>query len=347
MSKEISSVSENGLIERCSRCRAVFGSDDRFCSVCGAAREEAAPVVKPRQRRGFRLLLGAALLVVLVCGAVAYLYFSAPERQKPVVIAHLSNIPGGLAILPADRPLVFASSPNQLLASADKGSHWDPLPIDGVTAVVAASATAPPTVYVAGSQLWRGDGFTLAPITTTLPTQAVHALAVDPTNSNRVFALVAGQGILGSNDGGQSWRLVSANPPSDTTSLTATGRSPGLFVGTADHGVFASADGSSWGNANGFVNGALPTHTISAIAFDPRSGDRFVGPSGASSEGALYVATDQGLFKSIDDGSSWTKLSFRDPAVALAATGDGSHFLLTIDPQGNVYRSSDGGVSWR
>ncbi|HUX88183.1 MAG TPA: hypothetical protein VMW65_14365, partial [Chloroflexota bacterium] len=114
----------------------------------------------------------------------------------------------------------------------------------------------------------------------------------------------------------------------------------------AGHGVFASADGRSWVNANGFVNGALPTQTIYAIAFDPHSGDRYVGPSGENLTGALYVGTDVGIFKSIDQGQSWSALPLNHPIAALAVSTSGPHLMLAVDPSGQVYRSEDGGSSW-
>ena len=87
--------------------------------------------------------------------------------------------------------------------------------------------------------------------------------------------------------------------------LTA-GQSPTLYAATLDQGVLATSNGQDWVNANGSVNGALPTTQIAGITFDPLSGDRYVAPNGAAHSGALYAATDRGLFKSIDGGVSST-----------------------------------------
>jgi hypothetical protein len=339
-------LTDSQPIERCARCRAILGPDDRFCTVCGTPRY-AAPSAAHPGRRGRRLVVSSLTVLLAVIAVVAWIYFSAPDRQKPVAVSRLPNAPSALAILPGLPPVVYAAEPDRLLASVDNGSAWQPEPTSGPISTIAAGASAPPTVFLAGTQLWRGDGRTFEPLTTTLPSPSVRTIAVDPTNSRLAYAFVPNQGVFRTSDAGQTWTLLGANAPGDTTSLAATGRIPGLFLATAQHGVFASGDGVSWTNASGFVNGALPTRAISAVAFDPRSGDQSVAPSGATSTGALYAATDLGIFKSIDDGVSWSVTSFRDPAVALASAADGSRLLLTADVTGNVFRSTDGGVSWR
>jgi len=36
----------------------------------------------------------------------------------------------------------------------------------------------------------------------------IHAVAVDPNNSNRVFAGTMGKGVYQSDDGGKTWRFI-------------------------------------------------------------------------------------------------------------------------------------------
>jgi photosystem II stability/assembly factor-like uncharacterized protein len=201
--------------------------------------------------------------------------------------------------------------------------------------------------YFAGSGLWRIDSGGIAPVQTDLPTGDVRALAVDSDDARRLYAIVKSRGLEASADGGATWQLLGSGIPSDTNSITvANVANARLFVGTAQHGVYASTDGQSWTNASGFVNGALPTHNVSSVAFDAQSGDRYVGPSGQPASGALYVGTDIGVFKSIDSGLSWSSMPFHHSLIALAVAADGSHLMLALDSDGNVYRSQDGGNSW-
>jgi photosystem II stability/assembly factor-like uncharacterized protein len=119
-----------------------------------------------------------------------------------------------------------------------------------------------------------------------------------------------------------------------------------LYAATTQEGVLASRDGGrSWANASGFVNGALPTRVVTGIVYDPRSGD-VAESQGSRFRGALYVATDRGLFRSTDGGSSWGRLALDADVAVVAVAPDDSRVLLAVDQAGRVFRSSDRGVSW-
>jgi photosystem II stability/assembly factor-like uncharacterized protein len=84
----------------------------------------------------------------------------------------------------------------------------------------------------------------------------------------------------------------------------------------------------------------LPANSTSAFAFafDQRRA------------GTLYAATTEGIFKTVDGGTTWTKASRGLPAGAEA-------FSVAVDPhrrnvvyagfQGRVYRSVNGGRTWQ
>jgi photosystem II stability/assembly factor-like uncharacterized protein/predicted RNA-binding Zn-ribbon protein involved in translation (DUF1610 family) len=366
--------------ELCVQCGASVGVADRFCPSCGAPRVVQCPACgafarrgtrrcpdcggplphsrsvlgdlsatgAKRTGRGLRLLIASTLSLLVVFGMVAWIYFSAPERRQAQPVSQLPvRPPLASAILPGNQPVVYVSAANRLLVSNDGGESWNPITFPGVVNAVGVGKTGASSVYAAGAQLWRESPGGFYTVTTTLPTGSIQALAVDPTDANRLYALVVGQGLFQSDDGGRIWARLGNELPAEATSLTLAGNGwPLFFVGTAGHGLFASADGHSWVNANGFVNGALPTQTILAVAFDPHSGDRYVGPSGQTSTGALYAATDLGLFKSIDQGQSWSALALHQPIAALAVSASGPRLMLAMDPSGQVYRSRDGGVSW-
>jgi hypothetical protein len=119
-----------------------------------------------------------------------------------------------------------------------------------------------------------------------------------------------------------------------------------LYLATANQGVLASEDGRIWRPANGVVNGALPTLRITTLAFDPASGDSYSTSTGHTYRGALYAGTDQGLFKSIDAGSSWTRLSLNTDVSALALHPSEPETLMVVDTSGRVFLSNDRGLTW-
>jgi photosystem II stability/assembly factor-like uncharacterized protein len=297
--------------------------------------------------RGIWILVGAVLSFAVVVGAAAWLYLSAPERQQEKPVATLAgSVVTAVAVRGGSAPTILVGTDSGLLTSEDLGVTWRRMLVPGGVRAIAAGG-APSPVFLAGQSLWRLEGQDLSRVPTELPTDAVKALAVDPSNAGRLFAVVSGRGLVVSADGGRTWHQIGSEAPADADALVMGGRMGPLFLATRQHGIFASADGRSWTNANGFVNGALPTRAIAALAYDPRSGDRYVAPNGQVSTGALYAGTDLGLFKSIDEGQSWSDLSLRRPIQAVAVSLEGPRLLVAVDVSGDVYRSLDGGNTWR
>ena len=82
------------------------------------------------------------------------------------------------------------------------------------------------------------------------------------------------------------------------------------------------------------------------VITDPDSGDTYENPSGRRYRGALYVATDLGLFKSINAGGSWRALALTGDIAALDVAVGEPAAITVVDARGRVYRSLDGGVTW-
>lgn len=325
----------SSAIERqhCAHCDALLAPTDRFCVVCGTPRSEVRR--GQSKQRGVIVLIGASIFLLIVVVAVALVYFNAPERRGNPAVSQIDQ-PAGLAILPGATGRVYAISGGKLLASDDQGTSWQSIRLDGDVAAVTAALDGS-RIYLAGSRWWMADGNGLREFSSNLPAASVRALAVDPADPNHLYAAAEGQGLLASTDAGAHWAIIGPNLPAGFTSLVV---GPGqlFFAATDGHGIFASADGREWSNANGFVNGALPTSTIRAITFDPNSGDRYVSPTGETQTGALFVGTDRGIYKSIDSGVSWSSQTFHQPIAALAVDPSGTRRMIVVGTDGNVYR---------
>jgi len=329
---------------RCARCHALLTPTDRFCAVCGSTRRLTGTTA-PR-RRGLGLLVGSTIALLAVFAAVAWIYFSAPERHLAHPVSQVDALPPlTLAISPGTAPALYLGSARGVQVSDRTATNWRTVNLSSKAELVAASPNAS-TIYLANPSFQRGDGRTWQTVPTDLPTAAIQALAVDPFNSNQVYAVVAGRGLYRSADGGAQWSLLGRAIPTDADGLTI-GPGHDFYLATSSHGVFASSDGVVWSHASGFVNDALPTPNIRAIAYDARSGDTYVGGNGQQMVGALYVATDRGLFKSIDGGGGWSSLPLPNSLVALAVDPAGSHLIVVVAANGGVYLSKDGGVSWQ
>jgi len=325
-----------------------------------------APVSDRRGRCTALVAASVAVLFALGVGAV-YLVGSRAQGDQRVV-ATLDGIgPRGLALAPSGR--AFLASAGGLWTSGDDGTAWQPLgALDGALRAVALSGAHPTRVYAVGPGLLArsddgGRGWVQQPAqlgelfpdaasdATPVPAD-LRALAADPTVADRLWAVVEGAGLYRSDDGGQSWTLRGSATPANATALVAVAGDapdgpPLLFLASATEGVLATTDeGASWSHASGALNGALPTRRVSSLAFDADSGETATTPDGRTLRGTLYAGTDEGLFKSLDRGQSWTRLPLRASIAAVGVAGGDSRVVLAVDRDGRVYRSQNRGVTW-
>jgi photosystem II stability/assembly factor-like uncharacterized protein len=174
----------------------------------------------------------------------------------------------------------------------------------------------------------------------TLQTLDQHALLFSPTDPNVAF-FGHHNGIMRSDDAGQTWTKLAAQPPGEVTALASAGGEPELlFAGTAASGVVRSVDGgASWSRASGQTGSEAAFRAVLALAVD------------AASRETLYAGTDSGLAKSTDGGATWSALAYPgENAVAVAVSPADPRVVLAVATsprrQGLVYRSEDGGASW-
>lgn len=296
--------------------------------------------LQPRRRarvnRGQLLGLAGSLAFVgfAVLLAAAALRTDAPVRADPV--ARLESSPTADLFVTADgQSLAFGTVDGTWLTSPlapdPRLSQIDSQPI-------AAGATA--GILAADGSRWIDSQRESLP----LP-EAITVIGSSRSGIRIVAADAAGRLFL-SDDGGSSWREGRAGSPDGLQALSLSDSDPRIWAATSIQGVLVGDGDSGWGGANGFVNGALPTARIFDIDYDPDSGDSTAGAAGSVFVGALYAATDQGLYRSLDGGAAWAPLP--GGIAARAVFGDGRHhgIVWAVDVSGNLYRSGDGGRNW-
>lgn len=279
-------------------------------------------------------LLGA-LVVVITVGAR-----SAAAEQEPVGNVGVAAV-SGAAVAAGNADLLLVSHATGAQLSRDGGRTWSPA--EGPTEAVSAAAGSDSLYVLAGDGVWssRDQGATWGRES---DYPALRRLAIGSRTRGLAGVDAAGTMFV-SNDMGRNWERGPADAPSSLTGLAVVDFGvPFLLAATGAEGVLASERTGGWRGANGFVNGVLPTITIRAVVYEPETGDSYSSASGERFEGAAFVATDAGVFKSVDGMQSWVQLPLRADVRALAIT---ERTLYAVAADGSVFRSRDAGTTWR
>jgi photosystem II stability/assembly factor-like uncharacterized protein len=294
-----------------------------------------------------------------------------------------------------DQPNVFyvGQVDGGVWKSTDYGRTWNPI-FDGEdTQSIGAIAVAPSDsniIYVAsGEGLHRpdlsiGDGIyrsSDAGKTWThlglRDSQQIPALAVDPTNPNRVFAAVLGhpygpnpeRGIFRSEDGGSTWtKVLYKDESTGGSDVVIDPKDPQVVYAslwgerlgpwedantydTSNGGLFKSTDGgTTWKQLTSGLPDDLVQINVAIAASDPQ---RLYATVSTKTEGGYATDKGLGVYRSDDAGASWQKIT-DDPRPAMKI-GGGDLPVPVVDPQNPdvVYstsivtcRSTDGGETW-
>lgn len=286
------------------------------------------------------------------CMLFALLVLMAPPVSAGINEWSSTGGPAGGSILsvavdPATPATVYAVANSGVFKSVDGGAHWTSVnsglpPI--YLSTITIDPTTPATLYggtnynTTGASLYKSvdGGANWQPAGTGIVGAAVNSIVINPADSRVVFA-GTDHGVFKSNNGGQSWSLVS--PQMDVTSLALDPATPttiyaGVWAGR-DNGVFRSLDGgASWNQ----VNSGFDVTSVSALALDP------------TNPAILYAGTFSGIYKSLDAGATWGKLPAPAanplPYVFSFRFDHGSPMSVLIATNSGAYRSLDGGASW-
>jgi len=179
-----------------------------------------------------------------------------------------------------------------------------------------------------------------------------RAIAIDPTDDTHCtwIAGAASGGIWKTIDCGESWENISPNLPNlSTNSIAQSISNPDvIYVGTGEvfggnstfvrgEGIYKSMDrGDSWNLLSSTIDN-VDYVSVNRIAVDP------------ANEDVVVIATNTGIFRSEDGGSSWSQV-FDSPNNASVQD-------LQVDPldfniqyagvnSNGIYKSTDGGLTW-
>ena len=170
-----------------------------------------------------------------------------------------------------------------------------------------------------GGHTWAGVG-------AGLHASSVTAFAIDPRNTQTVYAGTAADGVFKSTDGGSTWTATSADFPSYPVNGMVVD-SNGAVFGASDAGLFRSLDsGDSWMMLP-------PWMPVASLAFDPASHTLYAG-------GPDWFP--RGVSSSADGGETWTNTGL--PMNLSVASLAVSHSVIYAGTSNGVFKNVSG--SW-
>ena len=281
----------------------------------------------------------AVVLAVVVVAAASCSLHKAPQRDR-------------------ERPL-----PNDAWFAKQRMSSGEPIPVGALTRAMTDMRRAD----TAGAAQRLAGGAWVAVGPTNIGGR-LTSLALDPNDSNHIWAGAAAGGVFESRDQGSNWSpvfddqpllpvgAVAAHPTNSNIVYVGTGEANGAGYSYDGDGVYRTVDGgASWQHL-----GLAATRRIGRIAIDPVDPQRvFVAAAG----GVYAPDASRGVYRSTDGGITWTQVLFvattagaidvaidpSNPARVYAAIWEHystpTHWVAGGVNSG-IWQSLDGGDTW-
>ena len=169
----------------------------------------------------------------------------------------------------------------------------------------------------------------------------VTQLAIDPQNSNILYAGTLAEGVYKSINGGGNWTKISTGLSNlQISGLVIDSHTPNTLYAGTHGGMYKSTNNGDQWTA---INTGLPEKRVSALVID--SQDPSILYVGAGAEG---YCTDGYVYTSTDGGENWNKVStgLKGDLVYTLALDPYTPSILYAGTFSGVYKSTNGGGSW-
>ncbi len=247
----------------------------------------------------------------------------------------------------------------------------------GRVAAVAGSDTNPFLYYVgsAGGGVYKtiDGGAHWQSVFDAQDVNSIGAIAIAPGNGNEVWVgtgesnprndVSAGDGLYHSLDGGKTWDRVDLHATALIAKIIVDPRNVNVvlvaalgdpFHDSSDRGIYRTSDGGKTWSKTLYLG---PRSGGSDLAMDPKNSDIVYAGMWQYSRVSWDFesgGTEDGLFKSIDGGLTWTKQEGHGlpdglegrVGVAIAPSDSQRIYALIQSKEGILWRSTDGGTTW-
>ncbi len=251
-----------------------------------------------------------------------------------------------------------------------------PANMGGRTADVEGISGNPNIVYVATGSggLWKtvNAGVTWKPIFERQGTISIGDIALAPSNPDVVWvgtgesnvrnSVSFGDGVYKSTDGGKNWQHMGLNDTEHVSAIVIHPQNPDIvYVGGLGHafapnderGVFMTTDGGKTWTKTLYID---KEHGVSDLEMDPSNPNiLYAGMWSFERKPWTHRSGSEkgGVFKSIDGGRTWNKLTNGLPkllgriGVRVAPSNPNVVYAIVESKDGTLYRSDDRGDTFK
>ena len=259
--------------------------------------------------------------------------------------------------------VVYAGTDLGLYRTDDGGGHWSLLDTPMSGAMVWSLAIAPgdanvlfagtgtpskPGIFrtIDGGKTWEQLAVEIAAECENVGKPRPTAIAIDPTNARNVWLGLEVDGVRRSTDGGETWTRVAPEIENQDVHnvLVVAGPPKTVFVLVNDDVWRSVDDGRTWQPAR--AREVFPWHYPRGITVKPNDPKTVFVTLGDSTPGRIGA-----VVRSRDAGITWETLPLApqpNSAVWTASVPAAApETVFTASRYGYLYRSDDGGDSWR
>lgn len=259
-----------------------------------------------------------------------------------------------MAFDPTNPEILYAGTSSGVYKSEDGAKSWKYI-LSGITVSgITVDRFAPSIIYASGLYGQNGKiikssdaGASWIDIySEPSKTNTVLTIAVSSVSSSTVIAGLNNGELIRSTDAGKTWSV--AKDFSDRVIQVKFGNTSTAYAVTAKKGLFRSTDlGATWTP----LTDALISDSINSVNKTASTVTAFFDLAlDQKQSGVLYLGTEQGLYRTVNDGQNWSFLGLplRNGAlrVAAVAVSPGNSNNVYAAVASTIYKSVNGGLTW-
>lgn len=263
-----------------------------------------------------------------------------------------STSPNVLIMDPSNTGTLYIGSSAGIHRSTNGGENWTHILAGMLVADVAIDPKDSNTIYAAGISdnhatiIKTGDAGATWKSVYTEPTTstAVRTLVVDPKDSKHLLAGLQTGEIISSGDFGTTWQPESR--VEDRIIGIRYGPNLRPYLLTETGGLHKSTDEKNFTGISSQLTDAIISFDSNLSAVSQFLDMQF----DARQPGVIYMATNEGLVRTVDDGINWTyvRMPLRNELLRTSAVAinpkDSNNIFATVGR--TLFRSINGGLTW-